>query len=296
MRNQIFKPLASAAWAICFVGVSNAAEIKVSDHPGYGIILEGTIVSGDYDKLRKLVEENCFAKYYNACAHEIYLASPGGSLAEAMKIGRLVRALRLGTQVPVEGSTDLLQSFVAALKLKDAKANYMCASACFFVSVAGIEREPTVGKVILGIHRPYMSDSDLKTLSASQAITSAAQVRTIVETYLKEMSVPAKYADLMFSIPKDQVRWLDKADFQADFSGIIPELKDWMNAKCDNETDVDKRLWKMFNTKAARGETFTAAEEVVRQTLGQKLEQKIDCEIQVKGKLREDAWKAFQHH
>jgi hypothetical protein len=297
MFNAFLKLLGSAVGAACLAGFANAAEIKVSEHPGYGIILEGTIVSGDYDKLRKLIEENCPAKYYNsACARDIYLASPGGNLAEAMKIGRLVRALRWGTQVPMEGPPDLLKSFVAALKLKDAKANYMCASACFFISVSGIEREPTVGKVILGIHRPYMSDSDLKTLSANQAIESATQVRTIVEKYLKEMGVPAKYADLMFSISRDQVRWLDEADFQADFSGIIPELKDWMNAKCDNEIDADKRLWKIFDAKVARRETFTAAEEVIRETLGQKLKQRVECEGQVKDRLREDAWKAFQHY
>jgi hypothetical protein len=44
-----------------------------------------------------------------------------------------------------------------------------------------------------------LSDSDLKTLSGDQAITSANRNRTTVENYLKEMNVPAEYADLMFS-------------------------------------------------------------------------------------------------
>jgi hypothetical protein len=99
MLNSIFKLLGLAVGALCLASLATAAEIKRSDNPLYGIILEGTIVSGDYDKLRKLIDEDCPAKYYNSagyttCPDTIYLASSGGSVAEAMKIGRLVRALR----------------------------------------------------------------------------------------------------------------------------------------------------------------------------------------------------------
>jgi hypothetical protein len=294
MRSPIFF-LSAALWALCFSGAARAADIRRSDHPLYGFILEGTIVARDYDKLRKLVDEDCPAKYYNSgCASAIYLASPGGSVAEAMKIGRLVRTLRWETKIPDDVPPDLRSKTVAALKLKDAEANYMCASACFFVYVAGFERASIVDKGILGIHRPYMSDADLKTLSANQALASATQVRTLVQTYLKEMGVPSKYADMMFSVPKDQVRWIDEIDFKADFSGIIPELKDWMDAKCNKDTDMEKRLWKIFDEKIARGETFSADEEVIRQTLGQKLKVRVKCEGNTMDKLREDAWKAFQ--
>jgi hypothetical protein len=44
---------------------------------------------------------------------------------------------------------------------------------------------------VLGIHRPYLSDADLKAAQcANQAMESATQIRTIVETYLREMGVP----------------------------------------------------------------------------------------------------------
>ena len=75
---------------------------------------------------------------------------------------------------------------------------------------------------ILGIHRPFLSASDLKSQSGDQAISSANQVRATVENYLKEMDVPTKYADVMFSTPKDKVRWLSNADFKADLEGVIP--------------------------------------------------------------------------
>jgi hypothetical protein len=76
----------------------------------------------------------------------------------------------------------------------------------FLKTSPGTERQlGRYGANLIGIHRPYLSDSDLKTLSGDQAITSAHQVRTTVENYLKEMSVPAKYADMMFSVAKDKV-------------------------------------------------------------------------------------------
>ena len=57
------------------------------------------------------------------------------------------------------------------------------------------------------------------------------------------MGVPAKYGDMMFAVPKNEVRWIGEADFRA-IEGVIPELKDWLAAKCDERTDVEKALWK----------------------------------------------------
>lgn len=142
--------------------------------------------------------------------------------------------------------------------LKDAKGNYMCASACFFIFVVGIDREGVdiwhIWQPVLGIHRPYLSEADLKRLSGNQAIASAGQIRTVVEDYLKEIGVSAKYADLMFSIPKDQVRFVDAHDFKSDFEGYIPELRDWLDAKCNKLTDVEKFVDRGIDAKIRRKE------------------------------------------
>ena len=292
MRGLIFRLLA-AIWLPSLVAPAGAAEIKISDY--HVIILEGTIVPGDYDKLRKLIEESCPSKSWSrTCPSNIYLASAGGSLTEAMKMGRLIRALRLATQVPVDVPDDLRQRIVRPLKLQDPINNYLCASACFFISIAGIDRYSSLGKSILGIHRPYMSNTDLKTLSAKQAMASAAQVRTVIDAYLKEMGVPSKYADLMFSIPKDQVQWINEADFEADFAGVIPELKDWIDSQCDKRTDVEKRLDDVFDAKIMRGEQLTPEEQSIRLMLLQKRKAQVECETMVEDKLREDAWKAYR--
>jgi hypothetical protein len=102
-----------------------------------------------------------------------------------------------------------------------------------------------------------MNDAELKTLSANEVIASSANMRTVVEAYLKEMGVPLKYADLMFSIPKDRIRWITAEEYEADFDGIVTELRDWLNAQCENFmfTDVEKHLSNQFYAKSTRGET-----------------------------------------
>jgi hypothetical protein len=296
MRDLGIRSLA-ATLLVCSATGASAADIKISDHPLYSIILEGTIVPGDYDKLRKLIDDNCPTKSWSTfCPNEIYLASPGGSVSEAIKIGRFVRALRLGTQLPEDVPAGLREKIVQALKLQDPKINYLCASACFFIAVAGIERSPPmdIEKPILGIHRPTMSDADLRTLSANQVMASATQVRTVVEGYFKEMGVPLKYADIMFSIPKDQVRWITNAEYQADFAGVVPELRDWLNAKCDKRTEVEKRLDDLFDAKITRGEKISPEEQIIRRALGEKLKKQVECEGALKDKMREDAWKVYR--
>jgi hypothetical protein len=94
-----------AIFVVCAVVsvISDAAEIKVVEPSPFSkslseptVVLEGTIEAGDLDKLRRLILDQY------GLANEIYLASPGGDVAEAIKIGRFVRSARLGTIVPAD--------------------------------------------------------------------------------------------------------------------------------------------------------------------------------------------------
>lgn len=240
----------AAAIVACVASISPLEAADIKDGFAIGeVVLEGSIVSGDYDKLLSFVDTNG--------ARSIYLASPGGSVTEAIKIGRLVRALRLETLIPVQVRDDLREKLAERHKLTNPKANYVCASACFFVFVAGVKRDHAFGDPILGIHRPYLTDGDLRSLSGNQAMSSASQLRSVVENYLKEMGVPAKYADLMFSVPKEEVRWISSTDFETDLEGIVPELKDWVDARCDTRTDVEKAAWVALKHKSPAQMTVT---------------------------------------
>jgi hypothetical protein len=92
----------------------------------------------------------------------------------------------------------------------------------------------------------------------------------------------------------DQVQWINGADFEADFAGVIPGLKDWIDSQCDKRTDVEKRLDDVFDAKIMRGEQFTPEEQSIRLMLLQKRNAQVECETMVEDKLREDAWKAYR--
>jgi hypothetical protein len=197
------------------------------------VVMKGNIAKGDFEKFRRFIDENDFAK-------SIYLASPGGNVSEAVKIGRLVRTLKMETIIP--GYDPSIKDLLIPSYMK--KVNDMCASACFLIFVAGIHRIKYLTieneTTLLGIHRPFLTDDDLMSRSADDAIDSATRLRSFIENYLKEMDVPSKYVELMYSVPKDEIRWVTGPEFKLDLEGFIPELKDWVNAQCIKQAQIDK--------------------------------------------------------
>jgi hypothetical protein len=261
---------------------SLGAEIR--NDPSVGAVLEGKIEAGDYEKFRAfMLGENGSV--------QVFLASPGGDLVEAMKIGRLVRKLKLGTVIPSSGNLgdDIRDKLIARHGLKDSQ-NFTCASACFFIFVAGIHRRSDfIGAPILGIHRPYFSEADLRELSSDEAILAANGARRAVESYMKELGVPSKYVEQMFSISKEQIRWIGQEEFDSDFDGFISELKDWVDAKCDKRTVLEKKVWETVKQKSSTRQT--QAEKMMMNTIMKKYEEQYRCEAQIEEELALNAYK-----
>jgi hypothetical protein len=110
-------------------------------------------------------------------------------------------------------------------ELKDPQANYMCASACFFIFIGGTYRriEPLFndGNPVLILDKPYLADSTFRGMNDAQTLAATHQLKMWVDAYLEEMGVSLKYSDAMFSIPKDEVRWITSIDFNADLKGAV---------------------------------------------------------------------------
>ncbi len=224
-----------ACLSSCLVAPSFAqgAEITLDPSRGAsGAVFEGKIEKGDFDKLRNFLLNN-------GAVHELYLASPGGDLAEAIKLGLLVRSLELATVIPSKIWTNQeRQLAIARHNLKNAKTDYMCVSACFFVFIGGIYRSKELdGPPLLGIHRPALSKDDVKRLSLEEANAAIDQTKTIVENYLRFMGISRTYADAMYAVPKDRIHWIAHEDFDRDFAGFIPALRDWVATACRTGAD-----------------------------------------------------------
>jgi hypothetical protein len=210
-----------------------AAELRLDpSHPsGNRVVLEGRIEAGDFERFKKIILDSGHVT-------EVYLASPGGDLAEAAKIGVLARVLKLSTVVPGKQLTHSDYGLALARHgLKDIK-DYTCASACFFIFVAGIHRSADDhGPAILGVHSPTVLQNDLTKLSSDQLNALTDRTEKSIDGYLKIMDVPTKYIEEISSVPKNRIRWIRNDEFESDFAGFIPELRPLVKATCGTRLD-----------------------------------------------------------
>jgi len=252
------------------------------------LVLEGKIVPGDYDKLRNFLGTK---SNFDKITGGVFLASPGGYIDEAMKIGRLIRTLRLSTDAPSgppSGIAKFGESLIHANDLVNAKANYLCTSACFFVYVSGIYRNLNwVGR--LGVHRPTQIESVARTQSDEEASRSTWFTHETVKNYLKEMDVPDKYIDLVFTVPPNEIRLITQDEFDLDLRGFIPEMKDWVGAKCD--ADAERIISDNLKTRSPPLENAPTFEKEKMFSVSAKQSSEIaKCWMQVKAELPIEAW------
>jgi hypothetical protein len=255
-----------------FISVSSfAAEITRApkDEDGkrvLGILIEGKIEKGDYDKLYSMLKKE------GPSWSRIYIASPGGDVAEAIKIGILVRKLLLQVSVP--------KYWMGGPKLKP--LNRQCSSACFFVYVAGVLR--TGNK--LGIHRPSLTVDQLKEISLSQASSENAKIRSVISAYMERMGVAQKYTDRMFKIDHDDVEFLSYTD-REDFSLFDASVKEWLEARCKKLTPLEEDL---RDTLFEKGDKRSSSEEAYHSTLNKKWIDHLRCLKKNRILASQDAW------
>src|SRR5262249_50434011 len=122
-------------------------------------------------------------------ASTIFLSSPGGSVAAAIAIGRILRKERLSVLVPYDGA---------------------CYSACVLIYAGAVTRV-VAGK--LGIHRPYFSEVPQR-VSSENVKTSYQGMLQDIRSYFREMNVSDQLADDMLRIDPDKIRLLDSAEIE----------------------------------------------------------------------------------
>lgn len=150
------------------------------------IILKGEIRKGDYELLLR------FARKDRQRFHSkmVVLASQGGDLLEAIRIGVFLRKTYMDVFVnPKIGR---------------------CASACFLIYVAAVERDAVVPG--LGIHRPTFAASEVEHLPLPEAERKHRELMQAVRSYLEDQQVPAYLIEKMFSLASTEIYWLTWED------------------------------------------------------------------------------------
>jgi hypothetical protein len=226
------------------------------------LVLEGKIESGDYITIRNFLSE---PSNFKKMTGEVFLASQGGNAFEALKIGYLIRHLRLSTDAPSRPPPTVRSSgseIIRPFELVNPR-NYLCTSACFLLYVAGVYRD-FIWAGRLGIHQPQIEHKPIG-LTQSDVLIATADMRDKLKRYFEVMSVPNKYLNLMYSTPSNAVYWITQTEFDSDLKGYVPEVRALLDARCKS------RL---------------AAEQ------GNELRK---CIVQAKTELRLEAWRTIFH-
>ncbi len=185
-------------FASMFLTSAHAAKINAIGEycSGPCAYLKGEIKSGDLIKLKVVFESptrhRVFIPNFKPPTEifELQLNSRGGSLEEAMEIGRWVRKNKIHTRMP---------------------SNSECISSCVYIFAAGVSRVSfSFWAQKVGIHRPYLTQLPKEGVQVAMRKALADS-----RAYFAEMNVPEQLADAMFSVPPDKVEILtdDKLSF-----------------------------------------------------------------------------------
>jgi len=141
---------------------------------GDALRMEGEIAPGDASRLRDYLagRDN---------PGEVLLNSPGGSVSDALDIGRQLRDAGVATRM---GASDI------------------CLSACPYIFASGTERiAPDAAK--LGVHQHYFGESTV--LPAFMAVEDVQRGQGLVMAYLDEMGVDPLVMQHALTTPPDEI-------------------------------------------------------------------------------------------
>ncbi len=149
----------------------------------------------------------------------ILIHSPGGSVADAMAMGELIRARGLAVAVARTLITDCPERAPRCPSGpgRAITGGAMCASACVLVLAGGVER--LIGPApLIGVHQIttlVRETEGLAHLTSTRKVYEQLDADAAVSAYLNVMGVGDPVMALMRKTPAASVRWLSLADLKA---------------------------------------------------------------------------------
>ena len=266
----------------CAMAKANAATFDLAQKADgvavniSGSRIEGEIVPGDAQRLLD------FYKLYGTSISPLYLRSRGGNVEEAMKMGAIIRRLRLETNVIVWDTGS--QPF-DPIKVDDPD-DHICASACFLIYAGGATR---MGNY-LALHRPYISRKDALNLSDVEYEASQKEIVPKVKAYLADMEIDQHWSDRMFATNSQEgyiPTWSEADNKTRHLMGMVPSLEEVVLSKCDEDPDVDKKMQAFRNSRT--GPLTPADDEKIKEIMF-KSEVFSKCEDTVLSNMQREAF------
>lgn len=239
-----------------------SAEFELVRHPqGHLIItLDGPIEKGDADQFRSIMRKAIFTPEIDRLV--VSLDSPGGSVDEAIEIGRIVRATLAETWTahtivwPREAKDTGLPYLP---NIKDAFANLdeplptlsKCWSACTIIFFSGVHRAVfdnednrtnVAGKTTyyptIGVHRPSYAPEEYGQLSPAAAQKAYDIMLQNMSGVLAEMGAPDEFIKRTMATPSREIDLISRDEMERFATDTEPFFEDWLAAKCGWDTDI----------------------------------------------------------
>ena len=231
LQRAIFRMLVTGLIIAAWAAAGNAATFELARRQDgivvQGIKVEGEIVPGDAQKLLE------FYRKYGNMISPVYLRSKGGDVAEAMKMGTIIRRLRLETSVPV---WDTGRAAVDQIKV-DHQENMVCASACFLAYAGGAIRFGNY----LALHRPFLPREEARELSDAEYESAQKEMMPKVKAYLADMDIDQYWIDRMFSANSQEYyipTWNEADNKVRRLMDMVPSLEEVVLSKCNEGPDA----------------------------------------------------------
>lgn len=213
------------------------------------VVIEGEVEPGDFKKFQSAVFDG------NGKITGIYVYSSGGDFYEAMKIGIAVRELGLSSGVPMKEVDDTPfcpEDTLGVTPSPRNPKNCICASAGFFIHVAGVHRSGNY----LAVHRPFFKKGRYGKLSETEAKSLYSKLQSDARSYMESMDIPLHVQEDVMSTSSDEVLVLNEDIVKKYFWGALPYRDEWLRNKCSlmslNERIVLKKYAKRMMTFARK--------------------------------------------
>jgi hypothetical protein len=183
-------------------GQASALQIEIArSGPANIVVLRGEIEPGDTARVEQTIR-------LAGAVEEVWLASPGGSLREGLRLGRFFRRHGLPARVPDDA---------------------VCASACVY-AFAGAPLRRVAGTARLGVHMSSLSQNVEMLSAVTDAIAkhgaagaefvvrhieqASARAASEQASFLVEMSISLRLMTPVIATPHDDIYWLSSAEMR----------------------------------------------------------------------------------